>query len=350
MNIAEMHIAINLGVQKIASNQVDVLLPEEIDLELNKNIERFVSQRFNKLGNKYGTGVEESQKRIDDLRTLVTEFSADTTFKGQISNKHFIDSFALPGAGTLGGPTGLIPGLLEYRHLLNARSLIFYENCKPIETTTIMGGTGSLDYATLEIVNGGSDYYATPLVTFPPPSNGGVTATGICTIDGGGTLTDITLTDMGSGYSLADFPLNITITSPPAPIMFTKAVLYSPGVNVMTIQDPLFVMGNILLGYGVRATDPPSPPSMLFSTIFETFVQSLGGVQQFLLNTPPIGVASTSSGTIEITDYSAIISPAVAAVSGLVETRGKWNNNRNDRRGYKYKNCRFRFFSNCICS
>ena len=67
MNIQEMHIAVSQGVDKIHSFQADVLLPEEIDLELNKNIHRFISQRFNTKGNKYGTGFEQSQKRIDDI-------------------------------------------------------------------------------------------------------------------------------------------------------------------------------------------------------------------------------------------------------------------------------------------
>ena len=52
MTIQEMHIAVNLGVQKIASFQADSLLPEEIDYELNAAVRRFVSQRYNKHGNK----------------------------------------------------------------------------------------------------------------------------------------------------------------------------------------------------------------------------------------------------------------------------------------------------------
>ena len=36
-----MHIAINLGVQKLASFQVDNLLPEEIDHEINMAIRRY---------------------------------------------------------------------------------------------------------------------------------------------------------------------------------------------------------------------------------------------------------------------------------------------------------------------
>ena len=62
MTIEEMHIAVNLGVQKIASFQSDSLLPEEIDYELNTAVRRFISQRYNSKGNKYQRGFEQSQK------------------------------------------------------------------------------------------------------------------------------------------------------------------------------------------------------------------------------------------------------------------------------------------------
>lgn len=75
MTVEEMHIAVNLGVQKIASFQADSLLPEEIDYELNTAMRRFVSQRYNKHGNKYQRGFEQSQKRLDDLRHLVEDYT-----------------------------------------------------------------------------------------------------------------------------------------------------------------------------------------------------------------------------------------------------------------------------------
>ena len=72
-----MHIAVNLGVQKIASFQADGLLPEEIDYELNTAMRRFISQRYNKQGNKYQRGFEQSQKRLDDLRHLVEDYTTE---------------------------------------------------------------------------------------------------------------------------------------------------------------------------------------------------------------------------------------------------------------------------------
>jgi hypothetical protein len=75
MTIEEMHIAVNLGVQKIASFQADGLLPEEIDYELNTAMRRFINQRYNPRGNKYQRGFEQSQKRLDDLRHLVEDYT-----------------------------------------------------------------------------------------------------------------------------------------------------------------------------------------------------------------------------------------------------------------------------------
>ena len=78
MTVGDMHIAVNLGVQKIASFQADGLLPEEIDFELNTAMRRFISQRYNKQGNKYQRGFEQSQKRLDDLRHLVEDYTTTT--------------------------------------------------------------------------------------------------------------------------------------------------------------------------------------------------------------------------------------------------------------------------------
>lgn len=79
MTVEEMHIAVNLGVQKIASFQADNLLSEEIDYELNTAVRRLISQRYNMLGNKYRRGFEQSQKRLDDLRHLVEDYTTQNS-------------------------------------------------------------------------------------------------------------------------------------------------------------------------------------------------------------------------------------------------------------------------------
>ena len=94
MNVTEMHIAVQQGVDKIHSLQADSLLSEEIDIELTKAMFRFVNLKYGK-NNLYRKGFEESQKRIDDLRTLVREFETVVTFKEQLSEDIWVDTFTL---------------------------------------------------------------------------------------------------------------------------------------------------------------------------------------------------------------------------------------------------------------
>ena len=100
MTVNEMHIAVNQGVQKIASFQVDNLLPQEIDHELNLAMMRFIKQRFNSTSNRLGKGFEQSQKRIDDLRTLVVENQANTSYEGRVYTSNYsnvyVDRYTFP--------------------------------------------------------------------------------------------------------------------------------------------------------------------------------------------------------------------------------------------------------------
>tara|TARA_R100000544_G_scaffold36543_1_gene25065 strand:- start:648 stop:1844 length:1197 start_codon:yes stop_codon:yes gene_type:complete len=112
MNVNQMHIAIQQGVDKINSLQADMLLPQEIDIELNKSMSRFLNTKYGR-NNIYGKGFEESQKRIDDLRTLVKEYSGSAIYKERYSNDYFVDQFRLP---------------TDYLYLVNQRSEILINN------------------------------------------------------------------------------------------------------------------------------------------------------------------------------------------------------------------------------
>tara|TARA_B110000211_G_scaffold209065_1_gene246158 strand:- start:1260 stop:2387 length:1128 start_codon:yes stop_codon:yes gene_type:complete len=118
MNVQEMHLAIQQGVDKINSLQADLLLSQEIDIEINKSQMRFINTKYGK-NNKYRKGFEESQKRIDDLRSLVREHTGTTTFKEQLGVKFSVDSFLLPP---------------DYLYLVSTltKSKI-NENCTPID-------------------------------------------------------------------------------------------------------------------------------------------------------------------------------------------------------------------------
>ena len=117
MNVQQMHLAIQQGVDKINSLQADMLLPEEIDIELNKSMFKFINTKYGR-NNIYRKGFEQSQKRIDDLRTLVTEFEGPTTYKGFYNNDFFIDQFKLPK---------------DYMYLVNQKSTVVINKCEPLE-------------------------------------------------------------------------------------------------------------------------------------------------------------------------------------------------------------------------
>lgn len=72
MTIAEMHVAFKLELDKTSSFDIPAYEPEEIDFWLNNAISKFVKTRYSGLNTK-AQGFEQTQKRIDDLRTLVRE-------------------------------------------------------------------------------------------------------------------------------------------------------------------------------------------------------------------------------------------------------------------------------------
>lgn len=128
-----MHIAVNLGVQKIGSFQVDNLLPEEIDHELNLAQRRFIKQRYSSTSNAKQQGFEQSQKRLDDLRNLVEDFTAyESFYMGPVYTSSsrgdiFVDRYKLP---------------LDYMHLLSVRSEVKDGCNKPIQISV----TSSTDH------------------------------------------------------------------------------------------------------------------------------------------------------------------------------------------------------------
>jgi len=109
-----MHRSVMQGVDKINAQVADTILSSELDRELNKAIQKFVTTRFQQ-NNKYGQGFEESQKRRDDLRTLVTEVETNAFFKETLrENTHqdgalYVDSWSLPN---------------NYMYMINASAII----------------------------------------------------------------------------------------------------------------------------------------------------------------------------------------------------------------------------------
>ena len=76
MTINEMHIATKLGLDKTSALDLPSYEPEEIDYWLNRAINVFIKTRYSGTNAK-NESFEQSQKRIDDLRTLVTATTLD---------------------------------------------------------------------------------------------------------------------------------------------------------------------------------------------------------------------------------------------------------------------------------
>lgn len=155
MTVNEMHIAVNLGVQKIASFQADTLLPQEIDFELNLAMMRFIKQRYNPTSNRLGKGFEQSQKRIDDLRTLVQE-NIGTTYNPQnlltdglgsymytLNNTNiYTDRYTLP---------------LDYLFLVSVKAVVQY-TCNMSILPYVSTATQTLQYAPVSLTPPGPGY------------------------------------------------------------------------------------------------------------------------------------------------------------------------------------------------
>ena len=77
MTIAEMHREFKLGLDKVDSLSYPNFLPEEIDTLFNVAQEKFVKQRAY-ANNFRRSGLEETQKRLDDIRNLLTNYETST--------------------------------------------------------------------------------------------------------------------------------------------------------------------------------------------------------------------------------------------------------------------------------
>jgi hypothetical protein len=69
----EQHIDFRVKFNKVNSNKNKSFLPEEIDLFLNDQADRFVEIKTAPAGNYKNEGFEETQKRLDDVRTIIKE-------------------------------------------------------------------------------------------------------------------------------------------------------------------------------------------------------------------------------------------------------------------------------------
>jgi hypothetical protein len=72
MTVEQMHLAVKLGLDKTEGLTYPAFEREELDFWINEATDRYVKTRYSG-NNVKGESFEQSQKRTDDLRTLVTE-------------------------------------------------------------------------------------------------------------------------------------------------------------------------------------------------------------------------------------------------------------------------------------
>lgn len=71
MLVQEMHIEIDLELQKLNSQFNMAIQPEEKDWFLNNEVRKFMKQRLDPLSNRKKIGFQDTTKRLEDLRDLV---------------------------------------------------------------------------------------------------------------------------------------------------------------------------------------------------------------------------------------------------------------------------------------
>lgn len=89
MTISDMHNAFKLELDKIESLQYPSFTTNEVDYWLNRAIREFVKTRYSGINPKR-EGFEQSQKRIDDLRTLVREVTVPCTITDAIKPNGYV--------------------------------------------------------------------------------------------------------------------------------------------------------------------------------------------------------------------------------------------------------------------
>lgn len=123
MTTKDLHILINQDLQNLTSFAYQDMLPEELDIAINANINRFIELALSKeRDGKPHNGFQDTQKKLDDIREL--------------QNKDV--SLSPITAFTDGDKVGVFAVLpLDYNHLINDRSIVNITcNIKGVPTIT----------------------------------------------------------------------------------------------------------------------------------------------------------------------------------------------------------------------
>ena len=167
MTVSEMHTAVRILVDKIDSLNFVNIDPNEIDFFLNKEMERFVKHRTGG-ANAGDKGFEETQKRMDDLRSIT---------KGITLSPDPVSTDNKPGGRFITLPTTVSD---TYWFSINEEATVLIEECNSPITAS-----GSIVTDVTYIVTKGSIIYADVTYT------AGQTFIGI-TADVGGSPFEVT--------------------------------------------------------------------------------------------------------------------------------------------------------------
>lgn len=118
MTVQEMHYRFKIGLDKVDSLSLPNFIAEEIDIFLNDAQDQFIAQRAFK-NNFKREGLEENQKRLDDLKNIISNYNT-TTFTTSADNKTNAVFVALP---------------TDYRHAIQEEAVVTYQNCKDVQTS-----------------------------------------------------------------------------------------------------------------------------------------------------------------------------------------------------------------------
>lgn len=120
MTVQEMHYRFKIGLDKVDSLSSPNFIAEEIDILLNDAQDQFISQRAFR-NNFKREGLEETQKRLDDLKNITANYRA-STFTNTLESK----------------PNGAFVDLpSNYRHAIQEEAEVSYPNCVNTTITSI---------------------------------------------------------------------------------------------------------------------------------------------------------------------------------------------------------------------
>ncbi len=132
MTIAETHIEFKILMDKTDSLNSPNFTPEEIDVFLRRGEAELIETTYTGNNNSSRTGVEETQKRVDDLKNLVINGNLGG-FVSNTNNKPNGRFYLLPDGTTITDTLGNI--LPKYRHALNEEVTISYADCNNATVT-----------------------------------------------------------------------------------------------------------------------------------------------------------------------------------------------------------------------